>query len=175
VTHAAESLKSELADALAGLSATEMDARPAGRDDAWSIRQIAEHLRLSYDLTAHAFRQQIARGSTTRAIASMKQLWAQFYILRLGGFPRGVKAHPLITPTRTVSEEDGAATLARLSSSLDVMQDYLRKGEREFGDKRAVRHFVLGPMTMRQWMRFHERHTRHHVRQIAEIRRQVNV
>jgi hypothetical protein len=171
----AENLKQEIAVALSGLDATQMDARPAGRAAAWSIRQIAEHLRLSFDLTAHAFREQLSRDRTTRAVASMRQLIEQFLILRMGRFSSGAKAHPLVEPTRHVDGENGEAMAARIGRSLDSMLELITVGEMKYQDRRAVRHYALGPMTARHWRLFHIQHTRHHIRQIAAIRKQAGV
>lgn len=172
---AADDIKQELAAALAGLSAEQMDLRPADHPYAWSIRHIAEHLRLCFELTAHAFREQLERGRPTRAVATMRQAIARFTVLRLGRFPSGVKAHPFLEPTRPVAGESGDVMSARLGRSLDAMQQLIAQGEQEFQDRSSVRHFVLGPLTALQWRRFHQMHTRHHLVQIAAIRNEAGV
>lgn len=44
-----------------------------------------------------------------------------------------------------------------------------------FGNRRAITHEVLGPINMSQWRKFHLLHSCHHVKQIAEIRREHGI
>ena len=171
----ADDLKQEIAVALTGLSAEQMDLSPAGRPEAWSIRFIAEHLRLCFELTTHAFHEQLERGRPTRAVATLRQAIARFTVLRLGRIPYGVKAHAFVEPTRPAAGESGEAVVARLTRSLDVMQQIIAQGEQEFHGRSAVRHFVLGPLTAAQWRRFHQLHTRHHLAQITAICKEAGV
>jgi hypothetical protein len=51
------------------------------------------------------------------------------------------------------------------------MDEIIRRAEQRYGRRtRLVDHPVLGPLTARQWRKFHWVHGRHHVAQILERR-----
>ncbi len=165
-------LEGELAHCLHGLAAGEAQLRPRGRPQKWSIQQIVEHLLLSYDATDAAINARIAKQSPTRARPSISQWVAQYTVIRLGYFPAGRKAPPLVTPAATalsLSGEELTHAVAEHLSRLDLLFD---EAERMFGGSvRSASHMILGPLSIEQWRWFHVIHGRHHVKQILAIRK----
>jgi hypothetical protein len=53
------------------------------------------------------------------------------------------------------------------------MDEVIGQCEARFGKRtRVLDHPVLGPLTARQWRKFHWVHGRHHVKQIQKLRQQ---
>jgi len=169
-----DDLQRELHAMRAGLDALAVQQRPAGRSDAWSIQQIAEHLSRTYGATIAAFEDRMVKGRCTRMSASMKQLLGQFYITKLGRFPEGRVAPEAVTPRPALAIESGDAIYERLAARIAAMQVLLARTERAFGPKRrCTSHMVLGPMSVEGWRRFHWVHGQHHLKQMAAIRTEV--
>ncbi len=164
-------LERELAHCLYGLTADQTQLRPPGRPQKWSIQQIVEHLLLSYEATETAINVRVAKQSPTRASPSIPQRVGQYTVIRLGYFPAGRKAPPLVTPGATElssSGEELTHAVAEHLSRLDVLFD---EAERMFGGSaRSVSHMILGPLSIDQWRRFQVIHGRHHLKQILAIR-----
>jgi len=171
MNHDLETLRDELERALGGLDHRQTQLRPGNDPARWSIHQIAGHLLLTYAATETALDARIAKGTPTRALPTLAQRFAQFTIIRAGYFPAGRKA-----PERVIAPADalpvpGGVLIAQVHAALDALDRRVAEAESVFGPKlRAVSHMVLGPLTTRQWQRFHLIHGRHHIKQIAAIR-----
>jgi hypothetical protein len=51
------------------------------------------------------------------------------------------------------------------------MEELIRRCEVQFGEKTKIMdHPFIGPLSGRQWRKFHLVHGRHHIKQIQEIR-----
>ena len=61
----------------------------------------------------------------------------------------------------------GEELIARFSATLAAMDDVLNQIEPQAKDAPVMTHFLLGPLNVRQWRRFHRTHARHHAAQIA--------
>jgi hypothetical protein len=58
-----------------------------------------------------------------------------------------------------------------IAKELAAMDDFITRCETRFGrSTRILDHPVLGPLTARQWRRFHWVHARHHMKQIWRLR-----
>jgi hypothetical protein len=164
-------LQAELERSLAGLNDQQTQLRPQLDSRRWHIQQIVGHLLLTYALTVTAMDTQIAKATRTRAPLSLEQRLWQFAVLRLGWLPRRRKAPAITTPDPAPLPADGAALRAALGSAIAAMDDRIAAAAQLFGShRRAVRHMILGPLSLAQWRRFHLVHGRHHIRQIAAIR-----
>jgi hypothetical protein len=166
-------LRDEFAAGLAGLDAAQTQLRPAGRPAAWSIQQITEHLMLTYAMTRLAMDARLEKGTPTRARATLANRVGQCAVTMLGVFPNGRIAPERVQPPLDSDALSGAELSSAVTAALDEMDARLEKAQRTFGPGRSVSHMVLGPMNMTQWRRFHLAHARHHLKQIAQIRRQL--
>jgi DinB superfamily len=164
-------LQAELERSLAGLTDQQTQLRPRLDSRRWHIQQIVGHLLLTYALTITAMDTQIAKATRTRARLSLAQRLWQFVVLRLGWLPRQRKAPAITTPDPNVPPANGDQLRAALDAALAAMDARIAAAEQLFGRRRrAVRHMILGPLSLTQWRRFHLVHGRHHIRQIAAIR-----
>jgi hypothetical protein len=164
-------LQTELERSLAGLDDRQTQVRPMLDSRRWNIQQIIGHLLLTYSSTINAVDTQIAKQVRTRSRVSFAQRIGQFVVLRLGWFPPRRKAPAITTPASEVDPASGSALSDAIAERLSMMDARIADAERLFGVRcRAIRHMILGPLSLPQWCRFHLIHGRHHIRQIAAIR-----
>jgi hypothetical protein len=169
-------LQTELESSLAGLNDRQTQLRPMLDSRRWNIQQIVCHLLLTYSSTMAAFETQIAKGTRTGAHASFGQRVAQFTVLRLGWLPSGRKAPAITTPDSEAFGVSGGSLSDAVAERLAMLDARISDAERLFGTRRrAIRHMILGPLSLPQWCRFHLVHGRHHIRQIAAIRHEHSI
>ena len=64
--------------------------------------------------------------------------------------------------------------VAEIGPRIAAMDEVIAQCEQRYGSRiKILDHPVLGPLTARQWRKFHLAHGRHHVKQIRE-RRQMS-
>jgi len=171
-----ETLREELERLLGGLDARQTQLRPGGDPARWSIQQTVGHLVLTYAATGRAIDARIAKGSGTRARPSLMQRAGQLVIIGAGLFPPGRKAPEMVTAPANEPPVPSGVLIERVGAALESMDESVSAGERFFGTRRqAVRHAVLGPLTFSQWKRFHLIHGRHHMKFIAQVRKEFGV
>jgi hypothetical protein len=169
-------LEAELERSLAGLSDQQTQLRPRLDSRRWHIQQIVGHLLLTYALTIAAMDTQIAKARRTQASLSLAQRLWQFAVLRLGWLPRRRRAPAETTPDPHAAPVDGDQLRGALVRALAALDGRIAAAEQLFGyRRRAVRHMLLGPLSLNQWRRFHLVHGRHHIRQIAAIRAEYHL
>src|SRR5580693_8364962 len=93
-----EQIETTLRAPLADLDATQTQLRPTADQEKWTIQQIVEHLLMTYSLTKRAFEARLAKGRPTKARVSLQQRIGQFYLTRLGIFPKGRAAPENVFP-----------------------------------------------------------------------------
>jgi hypothetical protein len=176
MNHDLETLRDELERSLGGLDERQTQLRPGGDPARWNIQQIAGHLLLTYAATDMALEARIAKSAPTKAKPTMAQRFGQFTILRAGYFPAGRKAPERVTAPADAPPVPGGVLIAQVHAAIDTLDRRMAGAEAIFGPElRAVSHMVLGPLSTRQWRRFHLIHGRHHIRQIAAIRAQYGL
>jgi hypothetical protein len=85
----------------------------------------------------------------------------------LGYLPGGRKSPDQVLP-RGMSVEK---VVADIGPQIAAMDKLITQCEERYGSRtKILDHPVLGPLTARQWRRFHLAHGRHHVRQILQRR-----
>ena len=164
-------LETQMIAALQGLDARQTQAVPLAYPEKWSIQRIIEHLLMTYRSSSAAIQARVDKGSATRATPSLGQRFVQFLIISLGRFPPGRKAPAAVIPGLPSTVRSGEELGAAVKLELDRFDAITAKGEVLFGSRRAVSHISLGPLSMRQWRRFHLIHGLHHVKQIRAIRK----
>jgi hypothetical protein len=164
-------LQREIARSLRGLDAGQTQLRPKGPRERWSIQQIVEHLLLTYSSTETAISIRLERRTPTRAKPNLLQHVSQYTVIRLGYFPRGRKAPPVVAPSATEYPLSGEELTESVGDHLMQLDAIFHEGEELFGSGRCASHMILGPMSVAQWRRFHLIHGEHHVKQIFAIRK----
>ena len=165
-------LDTEVTKALRGLDARGTQATPYSHPDKWSIQQIVEHLLSTYRGSIPALHARVDKRSATRAKPTLRQRAGQFFLLNLGRFPNGRVAPAAVSPTLPTTVQSGEELTVKVSTELRRLDEVTARGEHLFGDRRAVSHIILGPLSMQQWRRFHLIHGLHHIKQIQAIRRE---
>ena len=164
-------LDTEVTKALQGLDVHHTQATPLAHPEKWSIQQIVEHLLNTYRSSIPAIQARVEKRSGSRARPTLRQKIGQLLILKLGIFPRGRQAPAAVAPTQPLTVQSGDELASRVSAELRKLNDVTARGQHIFGDRRAVSHIILGPLSMKQWRRFHLIHGLHHIKQIRGIRR----
>jgi hypothetical protein len=169
-------LQHQITASLQNLDATQTQLQPPSRPNKWSIQQIIEHLLLTYSSTETAINTRLAKRTPTRAKPTVADRIVQYAVTRCGYFPTGRKAPPMVIPqptARPLSGEDLTHSAAEYLARLDLV---LNEAENLFGPgSQCVTHNVLGPLNINQWRRFHLVHGKHHLKQIAAIRKAHHV
>jgi len=164
-------LKTELTGALAGLDSSQTQAAPPAHPEKWSIQQIVEHLILTWTASFPGIEERIVKRRPTRTKPTAWQRVGQVVLLRLGFFPTGRESPAVVSPSLPATLRSGEELTQRIDAVLSRLDDVVARAESLFGFRRSVNHAILGPLSMRQWRRFHLIHGLHHVKQIKAIRR----
>ena len=135
----------------------------------WSCAQTFEHLLLSYTATTKGTLRAMQIGKPLGGKPTLRDRISTFYVAGLGFLFSGR------TATKQTTPKDGAGleSLSQFNDALVAMDATLTDAEKRFGTRvKLLDHPVLGPLTAKEWRRFHRTHARHHLKQIAErIRR----
>jgi hypothetical protein len=155
-------LERELEDAIAGASPRDLDRGPAGK---WSPAQILEHLYRTYKGTNFGISKCLEKGRPLVTPATLKHRVGTFLICNLGYVPGGFKAPERTRPQGMPAEE----VVQAIFPQIRLVASGLAELETRFGaEVKVLDHPVIGPLTTRQWRKFHLAHGRHHARQIRE-------
>lgn len=133
----------------------------------WSAANILEHLSMTYSSTAKLFDRILASGCVNPGRASAFQHFARITVTGVGYFPPGRKSPKVVEPTCTLG---GKEALETAICALQRMNHAHERVEESFGNIGLADHPVLGPLTTKQWAKFHYVHARHHMKQIARLR-----
>jgi hypothetical protein len=143
-----------------GLTLAQLTARPAGK---WTIAEIFEHLALAFSGTAAGARRAVTSGRRTSRSPDLRSRFRAFVVIDCGYFPTGVDAPKMVVPAGV----EPPTALPMALGNLREMDAALAEAETRFGARvRLIDHPILGPLSVRQWRRFHWVHTRHHVKQV---------
>src|SRR5271166_3420242 len=161
-----EQIRREAERLTSEISKTDWHHAPPGK---WSCAQIFEHLLLSYTATTQGTLKAMEIGKPLGGRPTLRDRISTFYVAGLGLLPSGRAAPQQVTP------KDGAGleSLRQFNDALVAMDATLADAEKRFGSRvKVLNHPVLGPLTAKEWRRFHRTHAKHHLRQIAERVRQ---
>jgi len=170
-----QQLQSEITNSIRGLDATQTQLQPPSRPDKWSIQQIIEHLLLTYSGAEMALNARLAKRRPTAAKPSVFQQLQQFTVYRVGYFPGGRPAPPMVRPAPITNPLTGEELATATNDCLTQFDLVCNETEQLFGSSRCASHNVLGPLSADQWRRFQLIHGRHHLKQIAAIRKAHNL
>lgn len=152
-----------------------LDATRGGGDEcrvrrdpkAWSPVEIVEHLTRAYSGTAKGFERCLEKAAPLATGATARQRWQQLALISFGYFPAGRDAPKHIIPT---GELDLGAVLDAVRRDLARLDESAARARQALGAGKMLDHPILGALTVDQWMKFHEVHTRHHAKQIQQRR-----
>lgn len=131
----------------------------------WTPAQIVEHLALGLEWSAAGFEARRARDPMLRRPLTVQQRVTRFLIMGLGWFPVPVKSPKDAVPAAQVDRAAAEAHFRRgVERNLELAQMLLPARGRDL----FVKHPRMGDLTLSEWMDFHVRHARHHVRQIRQ-------
>lgn len=154
--------------AVDGMTSEQLAWSPSGK---WSAANILEHLSITYGATARVMKKVAGRGGSPATRPAPYQRLATFVVTGLGIMPGGRKAPDMTVPTGLAPE----AALASIRGHLAEMDAAFSAAAQCLpGNRPIADHPILGPLTLRQWRRFHWVHTRHHMKQIARLREQFS-
>jgi hypothetical protein len=157
-------LHGAITSATRGMDTADLMRHPAGK---WSTAQILEHLYLTYAGSVKGFERCLKEGRPLARAVTFKERVATLIVTSLGYFPEGRKAPERTIPCGMPAEEVVQATEEKLAA----MADLITLCETRFGrSTRILDHPVLGPLTARQWRKFHLVHAQHHMKQILRLR-----
>jgi hypothetical protein len=156
-----------LGASLAGCSAEQVGRHPGGDPARWSAQQVIEHLSATWRSTANGIEDRLQKDRPLRTRPTLAQRCKQLAVCECGLFLTGRKAPPAVQPSQTDAQPlSGDELIARLTATLAAMDRMLYRIEPQAEGAPVLTHFLLGPLNVRQWRRFHRVHARHHVKQI---------
>jgi hypothetical protein len=129
----------------------------------WSIAEILEHLTLAFTANAAALEKALASGELRARRPSLKQTFGRILVVHIGYFPRA-EAPSMTRPSGAIPVE---RALPAIRAALDTLDGTLQRTSEKFGDNvRVSNHPYFSGMTVRDWQKFHWRHTLHHMKQV---------
>ncbi|MGA7381713.1 MAG: DUF1569 domain-containing protein [Terriglobales bacterium] len=160
-------LQDAISSATRGMDAAALTRHAEGK---WSAAQVLEHLYLTYAGSVKGFERCLQEGRPLAGTVTFKEQLATLLVTELGYFPEGRKAPELTIPRGMAAEE----VVKAIGEKLAVMDEIITQCETRFGrSTRILDHPVLGPLTVRQWRKFHLVHALHHMKQIWKLRGQT--
>lgn len=163
--------RTALSEELQGLNLAATQAHPRGDLASWSVQQVIEHLLATYSTCTTALDARLAKGRALESPLSLKaRLW-QWLIIDVGYFPPGRKSPEAVRPgVVLLAPQDGAALDESVRAALTKLDEALARVADVYPSQPVVTHIILGPLTVRQWRKFHRVHARHHAKQLARVK-----
>jgi len=163
-----EQLQEAIATATRGVSKEELTRHPKDCPDGkWCMAEVLEHLYLTYAGTVKGLERCLQAGKPLATPISLKQRARISLVIGLNYFPRGRKSPERALPKGMPPE----TVMAEIGAKIATMGGLLAECESRYGAAtRVMDHPILGPLTARQWRKFHWVHGRHHVKQIVKLR-----
>jgi hypothetical protein len=163
-----ERLRQAIAGATSGMSSEQLTCRAEGK---WSAAEVLEHLYLTYTGTQKAFERCLKAGKPLAGIPTLKQRVSTAAVTEFGYFPKGRRSPDQVLPKGMPAEK----VVADIGRQIAAMDEVIAKCEERYGSRiRVLDHPILGPLTARQWRKFHLAHGRHHVKQIWKMKTAEN-
>jgi hypothetical protein len=160
-------LHDAISSATRGMDTAALTRHPEGK---WCAAQVLEHLYLTYAGSAKGFERCLQEGRPLARTVTLKERVSTFVVTSLGYFPEGRKSPERMVPRGMAAEE----VVGVIETKLAAMDELITQCEARFGrSTRILDHPVLGPLTARQWRKFHLVHAQHHMKQIMKLRGQA--
>lgn len=158
-------LRNQLAKAINGMSAEDLARHPEGK---WSSAEILDHLNQTYRGTVKNCERCLAAGKSGEIIDRHRKRWQRRVVLWLGYLPTGRKSPENVLPRGTPILQ----LTTEVFENVVRMENVIAQCDAAFGrGKPIAEHPILGPLTAREWRKFHWVHGRHHARQIMRLKK----
>ncbi len=152
-------------DFLSGLSEEEFQRSPA--EGIWSYSEVYSHVLYVNKSSLIA----IERCAFGNKISSGRISWRAWLIFFLGKIPVQTKAPDKVAAmVQKISLEDARNDIIKLEEKLPEMISIVR----DTPGKHKIRHPRLGMLNAKQWLRFIEIHSQHHLKQLKRIGSMLN-
>jgi hypothetical protein len=126
-----------------------------------------EHLCATWRSTIGGIEDRLQKSRPLRTRPTLAQRCRQLAVCEFGFLPQKREAPPAVLPKDAPGEPlSGDELIVHFSATLAAMDNALDRIEPQAKDSPVLTHFQLGPLSVRQWRRFHRVHARHHVAQI---------
>jgi hypothetical protein len=159
-------LQEGIQSATQGMSGEDLLRHPEGK---WCAAEILEHLYLTYTGTTKAFERCLQAGQPQVRARVLRDRMRTIVVVGLGHMPKGRQSPKHALP-RGMTPEQVAREIGPRISAMDAA---IAQCESRFGKQnRLLDHPILGPLTGRQWRKFHWVHGHHHLKQIQGLRQQ---
>ena len=157
-------LQREIAASTRNMSPEQLSAHPDGK---WCASEVLEHLYLTYTGTIKGLNRVLEAGKPLAGRPTLRDRFRIFVVTGVGHLPEGRKAPAVATPKGL----DADAVRSGVGTEIANIDQLLTQCANQFGaGTRVLDHPILGPLTVRQWRKFHIVHGRHHLKQIARLR-----
>ena len=158
-------LQDAIGDATDGITSEQLTRHPQGK---WCAAEVLEHLYLTYRATVKGCERCLQEGKPRARIPTLQHRLGTTVVVGLGYMPKGRKGPERSMPRGMPIEE----VVKVIGPEIAAMDEAIAQCEDQFGKRtRILDHPFLGPLTARQWRKFHWVHGRHHLKQIWELRR----
>ena len=159
-----ECLQQAIAGATSEMSSEQLTRKLNGK---WSAAEVLEHLYLTYTGTQKAFERCLKAGKPLAGIPTFKQRVSTAAVTEFGYFPSGRKSPEMVLPKGMPAEK----VVDAIGPQIAAMDNAIAQCEERYGSRiKLLDHPILGPLTARQWRKFHLAHGRHHVKQISKMK-----
>ena len=158
-----ERLYDAITDAARGMTAEQLQRHEPGK---WSAGEVFEHLYLSYTGTVKGLGRCLAEGKPLARAQTLRDRLAATLVTGVGYFPSGRKSPKQASPRGIPTEQ----VVAGIGPEIRTMDELIALCVERHGNALILDHPVIGPLTARQWAKFHWVHGRHHVKQIWKLR-----
>lgn len=157
-------LQDAVTGATRGMSVEDLTRHPQGK---WCAAEVLEHLYLTYKGTGKGFERCLQDDKPLARRRTLSDRLRTAVVVNFGYLPEGRKAPEGTRPRGMAAVE----VVKAIGPQIAAMDDVIAKCEARFGRRvRVLDHPILGPLTARQWRKFHWVHGRHHVKQIWKLR-----
>lgn len=159
-----ERLHDAVTEAAKGMTVEQLQRHEPGK---WSAGEVFEHLYLSYTGTVKGLGRCLEEGKPLARAQTLRDRLATTLVTGVGYFPSGRKSPKQASPRGIPTEE----VVAGIGPEIRKMDELIAQCIERHGNALILDHPVIGPLTARQWAKFHWVHGRHHVKQIWKLRR----
>lgn len=159
-----QKLQHAIADTTQGMTPEDLNRHPEGK---WCAAEVLEHLYLTYTGSVRGLERCLQLGKPLARSPRFRDHVARSLVVGLGYLPGG-RAAPETTIPRGLAPD---TVIDGIQSQVANMEKLFTECEARYGvSARLLDHPSLGPLTGRQWRKFHWVHGWHHLKQIKELR-----
>ena len=135
-------------------------------DGGWSYSETFSHI-FQANLASLFAIEKCTLGTGT--LSDKPTNWKVRAILFFGRFPPGKFKAPeqIMSMVKTLSREEAANLIVKFKSRLTELKHKVDKADKY----QKVKHPRLGLLNAKQWFRFIEIHTKHHIKQLSRIKK----